>query len=186
MNYLLLGLLQTFLQLFDSQMEGASVFAVSLINKRLMTRKSKSAAKRDTSTQCRLQKTFSGRKLGRAVRSTSSQFLPHSQEERDRVGRRSTTADPQWWRRRKAWGWEWHLKWHKQNNDVTTTTKSLHIMINGAERYTFPSSNACYIFRTRTTINQPFVMSQWTLTPHCSAERQATPLPTAKHKEVPT
>lgn len=49
MNYLLLGLLQTFLQLFDSEMEGAPVFAISLINKRLMTRKKgKSAAKRDT------------------------------------------------------------------------------------------------------------------------------------------
>lgn len=45
MNYLLLGLLQTFLQLLDSEMEGASVFAISLTNKRLTTRKSKSLPK---------------------------------------------------------------------------------------------------------------------------------------------
>lgn len=32
MNYLFLGLLQTFLQLLDSEMEGASVFAIGLIN----------------------------------------------------------------------------------------------------------------------------------------------------------
>lgn len=45
MNHLLLGLLQTFLQLPDGEVEGASVFAISLVNDRFTTRKSQSSPK---------------------------------------------------------------------------------------------------------------------------------------------
>lgn len=98
MNYLLLGLLQTFLQLLDSEMEGASVFAISLMNKRLMTRKSKSMPRETPELNKGSRKlSVEGKKKtnGCAGRCTSPQFLPHSQEERGREPRRCIAADPQ-------------------------------------------------------------------------------------------